>query len=69
MLWFGIVEHMKTHGINNILFHGFMADNAQIYWIGIRRVFGNGNPNKFVYYRQRAWKAWKGLVDFIRANP
>lgn len=46
LLWFGIVEHMKTHGVNNISLCGFMVDNAIANWISVNRVFDNGNPNE-----------------------
>jgi hypothetical protein len=28
VLWFGIVEHMKIHGVNDISFRGFVVDIA-----------------------------------------
>lgn len=46
LLWFSMINLMKNHGLSNINFKGFMADSAQANFIGVRRVFGSGNPKE-----------------------
>lgn len=48
MLWFGIIELTKKHGVNGMSFHGFMVENAQTNLIGVKRVFCNKNSNELM---------------------
>lgn len=53
LFWLHLNEVMRKNGLETTNFKGFMADSAGANWHAVRKVYGNGDPNKCMENRER----------------
>ena len=55
-MWLSILALLRKHGLENVNFKGFMADNAQANFNAIKCIFGSGDKNIPMERKERTYQ-------------
>ena len=63
-MWLSLISVMEKHGVRDVNFSGFMADNAQANFNAVRVVFGSGDKSVPMVGKERTCQFhWSQTLD------